>query len=178
MMTALKAWREHSDEVLGILAFTCDAHNAITPVLSRQGEGYCCYLLLCNNRTSQEYPLGIFHPHQELHHIKKENIGLIEAMSLFILPGRLKDELQELEEALSGGQHLKAGSSHAQWAEGIKSRATARLDKEQAHQLVRHEVGQVCYEVLRDTGVYKQDVGGPAWLAEVPGEAGYARLRA
>ena len=103
IMTVLQAWHEHSDGKLGILAATNDAHNAVTPVLGRGREGYCCYLLLRNNRTSPEHPLGIFHPHQELHHIKKENIGLIEAMGLFILPGRLRDELREVEDFLLEG---------------------------------------------------------------------------
>lgn len=120
--------------------------------------------MLRNNRSSDVHPLGIFHPHRELHHIKKENIGLIEAMGLFILPGRLKDEMWEVEDFLLGEKPLRDNSSHALWAQAIKDGVAAPLDKELAHHLVRQEVGQVCYEVLRDTGVYKQDEEGKLGL--------------
>ncbi len=160
MFEVLQAWRGCSDEALDILAFTGEAHNAVTPVMRKQGEDYCCYLLLRNNRCSDAHPLGIFHPHRELHHIKKENIGLIEAMGLFILPGRLKEELAEVEDYLLHGRQLGTGSPHAPWAQLVRDKAALPINKEEAHRLVRHEVGQVCYEVLRDTGVYKLDEEG------------------
>lgn len=95
----LKTWREYSDESLGIFAYSEETpHNTVTPIARRRGENFELDLVLRNNRTSEEHPLGIFHPHADVHNIKKENIGLIEVMGLAVLPGRLKEELEILSE--------------------------------------------------------------------------------
>ena len=103
----LTAWRAYSDPELGILAHTDAPHNTITPIMHKCGDEYKLLLVLRNNRVSEEHPLGIFHPHAQLHHIKRENIGLIEVMGLFILPGRLKTELKECEQYLTGALPLE-----------------------------------------------------------------------
>ena len=112
--------------------------------------------MLRNNRTTPEYPLGVFHPHQELHHIKKENIGLIEVMGLAVLPARLKGELAALAEALVSGADLRAEeqtAKHADWAEELRTRHA--FTKENAMDILREEVGKVFAQVLEHAGVYK-----------------------
>ena len=119
--------------------------------------------MLRNNLTTAEYPLGLFHPHQELHHIKKENIGLIEVMGLAVLPARLKDELRELEEALVTGGDLRATptlASHADWAEGLRQKYSFTSDN--AAEILRQEVGVVFSQVLEHAGVFKRDAAGRA----------------
>ena len=122
------------------------------------------HLVLRNNRTSEEHPLGIYHPHAPLHHIKKENIGLIEVMGLFILPGRLKTELLELEPYLMGQGEIPSGSSHEQWVKQIAEKAGRHLTKEQAEEALHAAVADTCYQVLCDSGVYKQDEAGQKGL--------------
>jgi UDPglucose--hexose-1-phosphate uridylyltransferase len=120
-------------------------------------------LVLRNNLTTEEYPLGLFHPHQELHHIKKENIGLIEVMGLAVLPARLKAELKELEEILvSGGDVSKSEScaKHAEWVEELKTRYT--FTAENTKSILRQEVGVVFMKVLEHAGVFKRDEAGHA----------------
>lgn len=162
MLRVLEAWKDYSDESLDILARSSERHNAITPVLRLIGGRYQAYLLLRNNRVSDQHPLGIFHPHAQWHHIKKENIGLIEAMGTFILPGRLKDELIQLEQALLAGSPLPAGSPHAAWLQDIRRHYPKGADEAATRQFVRQQVGAVCYQVLCDTGVFKQDARGRA----------------
>jgi len=119
--------------------------------------------VLRNNLTTEEHPLGLYHPHAPLHHIKKENIGLIEVMGLAVLPSRLKAELKELEEALVTGGDLRATpslASHAVWAEELKERNT--FTSENAEAILRQEVGRVFMQVLCDAGVYKRDEAGKA----------------
>ncbi|MHC1787355.1 MAG: galactose-1-phosphate uridylyltransferase [Christensenellales bacterium] len=164
MLKVLEAWRGYSDPALQILCATGEPHNALTPVMRKQGGGYRVYLLLRNNRTTSEHPLGLFHPHAPWHHIKKENIGLIEAMGLFILPGRLKEELRQVEAALVSGTPLPEESPHGPWLEELRVQAGDRLAGAQAEAFVREAVGEVCFEVLRDTGVFKQDEAGKAGL--------------
>jgi len=158
----LNAWRGYTDEAAVIRAFTGDTpHNTITPIARRRGEDYELDLVLRNNLTSGEYPLGIYHPHQELHHIKKENIGLIEVMGLAVLPARLKYELEELERAILAGEDLDANPAaapHADWARELMKKYS--FTAENAGALLRREVGEVFKRVLEDAGVYKRDERG------------------
>ena len=164
MLRVLEGWRVHSDEPLGILARTGEGHNAVTPVVRKEKGAYVVYLLLRNNRTTQQHPLGLFHPHQARHHIKKENIGLIEAMGLFILPGRLKKELQQVQDFMLHGAALPPDTPHRLWVGELMGRLPQGLDEEKAEAFLRQEVAQVCHDVLVDTGVYKQDEAGELGL--------------
>lgn len=160
----LTAWRGYTDESVSIYAETeGEPHNTITPIARRRGEDFEMDLVLRNNLTTQEHPLGLFHPHAELHHIKKENIGLIEVMGLAVLPARLKDELAQLAALLRSGGDLyadEATAKHAPWAEELKTRHD--FSKEDAEAVLRQEVGQVFMQVLEDAGVFKRDEAGQA----------------
>ena len=158
----LLAWRGYTDEAAMILAETEGVpHNTITPIVRRRGEDYQIDLVLRNNLTTEEYPLGLYHPHQNLHHIKKENIGLIEVMGLAVLPSRLKAELEALSRAILAGDDLRADpltASHADWAEELKTRYP--FTEENTEAILRQEVGAVFLQVLCDAGVYKRDAAG------------------
>ena len=158
----LLAWRGYTDEAAVILAETDGVpHNTITPIVRRRGEDYQIDLVLRNNLTTEEYPLGLYHPHQTLHHIKKENIGLIEVMGLAVLPSRLKAELEALRSAILSGADLKADpltAAHADWAGELKTRYT--FTEENTAEILRREVGAVFLQVLCDAGVYKRDEAG------------------
>ena len=160
----LTAWRGYSDASVSIYAETeGEPHNTITPIARRRGEDFEMDLVLRNNLTTQEHPLGLFHPHAELHHIKKENIGLIEVMGLAVLPARLKDELAQLAALLRSGGDLyadEATAKHAPWAEELKTRHD--FAREDAEAVLRQEVGQVFMQVLEDAGVFKRDEAGRA----------------
>ena len=160
----LTAWRGYTDASVSIYAQTeGEPHNTITPIARRRGEDFEMDLVLRNNLTTQEHPLGLFHPHAELHHIKKENIGLIEVMGLAVLPARLKDELAQLAALLRSGGDLyadEATAKHAPWAEELKTRHD--FTKEDAEAVLRQEVGQVFMQVLEDAGVFKRDEAGQA----------------
>lgn len=163
----LNAWRGWSDEALDIQAETEGTpHNTITPILRKVNGEYKLCLVLRNNRTSDEHPLGIFHPHAPLHHIKKENIGLIEVMGLFILPGRLKVELAALENFLTGERALERpddtdmSAKHFDWVSEIIAEHGLCKGHDEAASLLRCEVAKVCAQVLADAGVYKQDKNG------------------
>ena len=160
----LTAWRGYSDASVSIYAETeGEPHNTITPIARRRGEDFEMDLVLRNNLTTQEHPLGLFHPHAELHHIKKENIGLIEVMGLAVLPARLKDELAQLAALLRSGGDLyadEATAKHAPWAEELKTRHD--FSKDDAEAVLRQEVGQVFMQVLEDAGVFKRDEAGQA----------------
>ena len=153
----LDAWRGYSDAQCGIFAETDGTpHNTITPILRKEGEQYRLNLVLRNNRTSEEHPLGIFHPHAPLHHIKKENIGLIEVMGLAVLPSRLDRELALLTDAILQNRDLRADETlqkHADWAEALQGRYT--FTPENTEQILQQEVGAVFMQVLEDAGVYK-----------------------
>ena len=153
----LTAWRAYSDPAAGIYAETDgEPHNTITPIARRRGDQYELDLVLRNNLTTEEFPLGVFHPHQELHHIKKENIGLIEVMGLAVLPARLKTELAQLADVLVQGGDLRADEAiakHADWAEELKKRYTFTADN--VMDILHTEVGRVFARVLEDAGVYK-----------------------
>lgn len=164
----LTAWRGYSDEKCEILAFTGDIpHNTITPIARKKNGAYEIDLVLRNNRTSEEYPLGIFHPHQELHHIKKENIGLIEVMGLAVLPGRLKEEMKLLEKlmveknAASLIRENEKVEKHADWCEEILKKYES-ITAENVENIIKVEIGIAFSKVLENAGVYKQDEEGKA----------------
>ena len=153
----LLAWRGYTDEAAFIFAETDgEPHNTITPIARMRNGKFELDLVLRNNITTEEFPLGVYHPHQELHHIKKENIGLIEVMGLAVLPARLKGELGALADALVSGADLRADEAlekHADWAEELKTRYTFTRDN--ALDILQQEVGKVFAQVLEHAGVYK-----------------------
>lgn len=171
----LDEWRGYSDAEANILAFTetkdgtRTPHNTITPIARLRDNGeYEVDLVLRNNRTSEEHPDGIFHPHQHLHHIKKENIGLIEVMGLAVLPGRLKDELEQIAAYLSGAHtdtsQLQEPShplyKHAEWVQSLLERFGTANTVERAKTIVEGETGNKFLDVLKDAGVYKRTEDG------------------
>lgn len=156
----LDHWRFYSDESAAILAETKgEFHNTITPIARYNQDKYELDLVLRNNRTTQQYPDGIFHPHQDVQHIKKENIGLIEVMGLAILPPRLKKELAEVEHYLLDEPH-QLDPSHQEWADELKS--TNKITKETVETIIEDAVGSVFLRGLEDAGVYKQTAEGKA----------------
>ena len=160
----LGAWRGYSDESVSIIAFSDgEPHNTITPIARRRGDLYELDLVLRCNITTEEHPMGVFHPHAEKHNIKKENIGLIEVMGLAVLPSRLKGELTDLAAALAAGQDVSGDerlSKHAAWAEGLKAQYTFTADN--AMEIILQETGKVFAAVLEDAGVYKNTEEGRA----------------
>ena len=160
----LTAWRAYSDESVGIVAFSDgEPHNTITPIARRRGDLYELDLVLRCNITTEEHPMGVFHPHAEKHNIKKENIGLIEVMGLAVLPSRLKGELADLAAALVEGKDIAADevlAKHAAWAEGLKAQYTFTADN--AMDIILQETGKVFAAVLEDAGVYKNTEEGRA----------------
>lgn len=163
----LQVWRGYTDEDAFVFAETDgEPHNTITPIARRRGEDFELDLVLRNNITTKEHPLGVYHPHAKLHHIKKENIGLIEVMGLAVLPARLKDEMAALEQALLDGANLREDevlAKHADWVEEFlpKYGFTAgnglegEVTPERLQEILRTEIGLVFSEVLTDAGVYK-----------------------
>jgi UDPglucose--hexose-1-phosphate uridylyltransferase len=160
----LTAWRGYTDLDASVIAFSDgEPHNTITPIARRRGEDYELDLVLRNNLTTHEHPMGLYHPHAEKHHIKKENIGLIEVMGLAVLPSRLKAELADLEIAILENRDLQLDenlSKHAPWVEELKRRYT--FTKDNTRDILRKEVGAVFTAVLEDAGVYKCDEAGRA----------------
>ena len=159
----LTKWRSYTDEEAFIFAETDnEPHNTITPIARKHGDIYELDLALRNNITTKEHPLGLFHPHEELHHIKKENIGLIEVMGLAVLPARLKTEINALSEAMLSGADLQKDetlSKHAAWAEDIMKRHTD-LNKDNVTDILKDEIGEVFLQVLLSAGVFKDDEKG------------------
>ena len=163
----LTTWRGYTDEAAFIFAETDgEPHNTITPIARMRDGKFELDLVLRNNITTEEYPLGVYHPHQELHHIKKENIGLIEVMGLAVQPSRLKGELADLADAFVEGRDIRADETlekHNHWAEELKTRYT--FTKENAMDILQKEVGVVFATVLEHAGVYKcTDEGRTAFL--------------
>ena len=160
----LTAWRGYTDESAFIFAETDgEPHNTITPIARRRGEKFELDLVLRNNITTEEHPLGVYHPHAELHHIKKENIGLIEVMGLAVLPARLKEELAAVADALVSGTDLRANElteKHADWAEDFKGKYS--ITAENALDIVQKETGLVFAKVLEHAGVYARNAEGKA----------------
>ena len=158
----LTAWRGYTDEAAVILAETGgEPHNTITPIARMRDGKFELDLVLRNNLTTQEHPLGLYHPHAELHHIKKENIGLIEVMGLAVLPARLKEELAAVAGALASGSDLRSSeltAKHADWAEGFSGNYT--ITAENALDIVQKETGLVFAQVLEHAGVYKRTPEG------------------
>lgn len=161
--TILEQWRSYSDATVGIYAETDGTpHNTITPIARKKGDAYECDLVLRNNRTSEDRPLGIFHPNPSLHHIKKENIGLIEVMGLAVLPARLAVELDVLKKAMLQQEDLTANpqtASHAVWAAEVQKQHP-EFCEENAEAILQAEVGKVFEQVLCDAGVFKRDEAG------------------
>jgi len=179
-MEILNAWRDYSDEQAQVLAYTRTAesktpHNAITPIVRiNRGKSWEIDLVLRNNRTTQEHPLGLFHPHANLHHIKKENIGLIEVMGLAILPGRLKDDMDAMEAYLTGRRIAQEiPPDHLPWLNEIKARRTEGTD---AAEYIRHEIGGVFMQVLLDAGVFKPTPDGNRQFAQFMKHCGFAAV--
>ena len=160
----LDAWRGYSDESVGVIAFSDgEPHNTITPIARRRGDLYELDLVLRCNITTEEHPLGVFHPHADKHNIKKENIGLIEVMGLAVLPSRLKTELTNLADALAAGKDIASDEvlgKHAAWVDGLKQQYTFTSDN--ALEILMQETGKVFAAVLEDAGVYKNTPEGHA----------------
>ncbi len=158
----LKAWRGYTDEAAFIYSETEGTpHNTITPIARRRGELLELDLVLRNNITTKEHPMGVYHPHSQYHHIKKENIGLIEVMGLAVLPARLKTEMALLEKAVLEGKDLRADETlakHADWAEQWMREHTVTEDN--IHSIVQEEIGKVFAKVLECAGVYKRTPEG------------------
>ena len=149
----LEAWRKYTDEAAFIFAETDgEPHNTITPIARKRGQLFELDLTLRNNITTEEHPLGVYHPHAQYHHIKKENIGLIEVMGLAVLPSRLKEELELLEEKDAASDERI--EKHADWAAGFLPKYE-RIDRENIREILQKEVGIVFTHVLEDAGVYK-----------------------
>ena len=153
----LTAWRGYTDADAFVFAETDgEPHNTITPIARMREGQFGLDLVLRNNITTAEYPLGVYHPHPELHHIKKENIGLIEVMGLAVLPARLKGEMAALADVLVSGGDLRADEAlakHADWAEELQTRYA--FTRENVTGILEQEIGQVFAAVLEHAGVYK-----------------------
>lgn len=154
----LEVWRNYTDESAFIYAYTDgEPHNTITPIARKIGDIYELDLTLRNNITTEEHPLGVYHPHAELHHIKKENIGLIEVMGLAVLPSRLKDEMALLEEYILSGKDIASNETlkkHATWVKEFLPKYNT-IHKENIEEILQQEIGKVFVKVLEDAGVYK-----------------------
>lgn len=154
----LDAWRGYTDEDAFIFAYTDgEPHNTITPIARKAGDTYELDLTLRNNITTEEHPLGVYHPHSNLHHIKKENIGLIEVMGLAVLPSRLKDEIALLKEYILAGKDVasnEALAKHADWVAEFLPKYDS-VTEENIEEILHQEIGKVFVQVLEDAGVYK-----------------------
>ncbi len=161
----LEKWREFTDEGAFVYAYTDnEPHNTITPIARKRGENFELDLVLRNNITTEEHPLGVYHPHAKLHHIKKENIGLIEVMGLAVLPARLKEEMAQLKAAMLSGADLRADellAKHADWVEEFAPKYD-KIDASDIDSVIEKEIGLVFMEVLEDAGVYKRTPEGQA----------------
>ena len=159
----LETWREYTDEDAFIYAYTDnEPHNTITPIARKRGDRFEIDLVLRNNITTEEHPLGVYHPHAKLHHIKKENIGLIEVMGLAVLPARLKGEMEQLSEAILAGKDIRSDEvleKHADWVEEFMPKYE-KVDAGNVHDILRKEIGLVFMQVLEDAGVYKRTEEG------------------
>jgi UDPglucose--hexose-1-phosphate uridylyltransferase len=159
----LVSWRGYTDEAAFVYAETDgEKHNTITPIARRRGEDFELDLVLRNNITTDEHPMGVYHPHAELHHIKKENIGLIEVMGLAVLPPRLKDELEAIAQAILNGGDLRANNAtaiHADWVEEFLP-SYSKVNADNVNDILRAEVGKVFATVLEHAGVFKRNEAG------------------
>ena len=159
----LEKWRAYTDEEAFIYAFTDgQPHNTITPIARKRGSSYEMDLVLRNNITTDEHPLGVYHPHAKLHHIKKENIGLIEVMGLAVLPARLVEEMDALKKAILAGDDLRSNElteKHADWVDEFMPKYPD-INESNIDDILKKEVGDVFARVLLDAGVYKRDAAG------------------
>ena len=159
----LEVWRGYTDEEAFIYTETNgEPHNTITPIARKVGDTYELDLTLRNNITTEEHPLGVYHPHAEYHHIKKENIGLIEVMGLAVLPARLKGEMELLKDYILTGKDIRSNeqiAKHADWVDEFLPNYTS-ITEENVEEILQQEVGKVFCEVLEDAGVYKCDEKG------------------
>ena len=161
----LKAWRGYTDEEAYVFAETDgEPHNTITPIARKRGDMYELDLALRNNITTPECPFGLYHPHNELHHIKKENIGLIEVMGLAVLPSRLKEEMEILSDYIVVGKDIRSNEKiekHADWVDEFRPKYPV-INAENVDAVLKEEIGIVFKKVLEDAGVFKRDVKGQA----------------
>lgn len=161
----LKAWRGYTDEEAYVFAETDgEPHNTITPISRKRGDMYELDLALRNNITTPECPFGLYHPHNELHHIKKENIGLIEVMGLAVLPSRLKEEMEILSDYIVDGKDIRSNEKiekHADWVDEFRPKYPV-ISAENVDAVLKEEIGIVFKKVLEDAGVFKRDVKGQA----------------
>lgn len=175
----LAAWRGYTDEEAFVFAETeGEPHNTITPIARMKDGLFELDLVLRNNITTEEFPLGVYHPHQELHHIKKENIGLIEVMGLAVLPSRLKEELTDLGEAIIKGTDIRSDETlakHADWVEEFLPKYDS-VTEENVMDILKEEVGHVFARVLEDAGVYKCDDKGREAFGRFLHQAGFQDL--
>ena len=159
----LGKWRTYTDEAAFVYAETDhEPHNTITPIARKRGDLYEMDLVLRNNITTEEHPLGVYHPHAKLHHIKKENIGLIEVMGLAILPARLKDEMAQLQQAILEGADIRNNEvleKHADWVDEFLPKYD-NINADNIDDIIKQEIGNVFMEVLEDAGVYKRTEEG------------------
>ncbi|MGL4676150.1 MAG: UDP-glucose--hexose-1-phosphate uridylyltransferase [Brevinema sp.] len=150
----LEFWKSYNNPSLGIFSHTDHTpHNTITPIARKNKDKYELYLTLRNNYTTTEHPLGVFHPHAEYHHIKKENIGLIEVLGLAILPGRLKKEIQFMEQYLLQNIEISEINTHKEWLDHLKTKY--QFTKQNIDQILQQEIGLVYSQVLENCGVFK-----------------------
>ena len=158
----LNKWRSYTDKDAFIFAETDgELHNTITPIARRKNDKFELDLVLRNNITTDEHPLGVFHPHSNLHHIKKENIGLIEVMGLAVLPPRLKNETEELKNYILNNLDINSNENikkHACWIENLRKKYN--FNSENIDEIFRYEIGQIFVEILKDSGVFKRNSDG------------------
>ena len=163
----LVAWRKYTDEEAFVYHETDgEPHNTITPIARRRGDKFELDLVLRNNITTEENPLGVYHPHAEHHNIKKENIGLIEVMGLAVLPARLKGEIAEMKAAILSGADFRANpdiEKHAEWFEAFRANYT--FTEENTEEIIKTEIGRTFVRVLRDAGVFKDTDDGRAFFS-------------
>lgn len=188
-MHVLDVWKEYSDPDAQILSCTYQggekvSHNTITPIARRNaGNEFEIDLVLRNNRTSDEHPDGIFHPHKELHHIKKENIGLIEVMGLAVLPGRLDNEIKSIEKILTGEKDFNEKETaddqdlekHLPWIKSMIEMYGVRNEKAYAREILKNEIGRIFVQVLEDAGVYKRNEEGLKAFRKFLNHSGFER---
>ncbi len=184
-----RKWKNHSDKENGILSHTLKGeentpHNTVTPIARMRDGQYEMDLVLRNNLTSEEHPFGIFHPHEELHHIKKENIGLIEVMGLAVLPGRLAEELYEIKNILLNKKDYTSDSidkenpvfKHKEWIEYLIRKYQGALSAENAAQIIKDEMGLKFETVLTHCGVFQRNEQGNRGFTEFLASAGFKEL--
>lgn len=156
----LQKWIAYNDPTVNIISHTDERrHNTITPIARKREEIYELDLVLRNNRTTEEYPLGIFHPHEDVHHIKKENIGLIEVMGLAVLPARLRDEMEDIKQFLLG-ETREVPPHHLEWAKQLKIKYNHISDPEEVNDILEKELGKKFVKILEYSGVFKQTEEG------------------